>query len=69
VFAIEVEHSGSGKIWTRREHQECLSFLEEIDTVGRFISEFFAKVCVEMAMLVSCVLALYKLWDYISFMF
>jgi hypothetical protein len=43
--------------------------LQDIDDVGKFVSNVFAKVCKEVATMVSSVPTVYKLWDTISLMF
>jgi hypothetical protein len=43
--------------------------LQDIDDVGKFVSNIFAKVYKEVTTMVSLVPTVYKLWDIISLIF
>jgi hypothetical protein len=68
-FGSYVERGGSGAIWTKKQLPGFEDFLQDIDDVSKFVSNVFAKVCKEVAIMVSSVPTAYKLWDTISLMF
>ena len=69
MFGSYVERGGSGKIWTVKDHPYCTGFLEEIHTVGQFVSDLFRKVCIEVAFNVAKVPGDYRLWDAVTLLF
>jgi hypothetical protein len=68
-FGSYVERGGSGAIWTKKQLPGFEDFLQDIDDVGKFVSNVFAKVCKKVATMVSSVPTAYKLWNTISLMF
>jgi hypothetical protein len=56
-----MKRDGSGAIWTKKQLPGFEYFLQDIDDVGKFVSNIFAKVCKEVATIVSSVLTVYKL--------
>jgi hypothetical protein len=68
-FSSYVERDGSGAIWTKKQLPGFEDFVQDIDDVGKFVSNIFVKVCKEVATMISSVPTAYKLWDTISLMF
>jgi hypothetical protein len=68
-FGSYVERGRSGAIWTKKQLPGFEDFLQDIDDIGKFVSNVFAKVCKEVATMVSSVPTAYKLWDTIFLMF
>jgi hypothetical protein len=68
-FSNYVERGGSGAIWTKKQLSSSEDFLQNIDDIGKFVSNIFAKVCKEVVTMISSVPTVYKLWDTISLMF
>jgi hypothetical protein len=68
-FGSYAKRGGSGAIWTKKQLPSFEDFLQDIDDVGKFVSNVFIKVCKEVATMVSSVPTVYKLWDTIFLMF
>jgi hypothetical protein len=56
-----VEKGGSGAIWTKKQLPDFENFLQDIDDIGKFVSNVFAKVCKKVATMVFSVFTVYKL--------
>ena len=59
-FGFYVECGGSGKVWTTKYPKHFEHFLEDMNEVGQFLSNFFAHVCIEIAVCTALVIVKIK---------